>query len=243
MLKTIALVLLIPISGLIIFFTVSVVYNKIAISQISTTKQYSYSLAAPADSQNKESSPSGRQNQIQEEATIGAEMKRVEPEGDWVIYTQPEDGYSFLYPKEWFMRACSNGNYNGNLGLDPEPLDDPCISDSPPKNFQLVSLFARQGNTVDELIKEAKDDIPLIFFDVLEKKTVIDNKEYKQLVLIMKFIPAFFEGVPIPTKSVITYLDFPEKNQVILAGLGALDDDSKEADIYRKIVSSIKKTN
>lgn len=227
---------LILIISLILFLAFSLFYNKIAISQISTTKQYSYNLASKVDTTNQI-------DQIVEEATASEDIQTIQLAESWITYTQPEDGYSFFYPKNWFLRTCSNGNYDGNLGLSDHPLNDPCISDSPPKSIPLISLFAQEGKTVEELVEEAKKDLPSLFFEVAEKKTDIDNKEYKQLVLILKFIPAFFEGTPIPTKSVLTYVDFPEKNQVIIVGFNALDDTSKNADIYRQIISSIKKVD
>lgn len=213
---------------LLVVLAISVGYHQFAINEISTTKQYSYSprLASSQDETQKT------------EASITAEIEAAKNDIEWITYTQPDDGYSFLYPKDWYIKACSNGYYPGNLYLDPEPLEDECVSEHPPKNSPLISIFALKDKSVDQIIEETEKELPSIAFDFIHKKAVINDKEYKQTVFLIKLLPP---GFIISTTGVNTYVDFQDKNQVILVGLEGLDDNRKEADIYRQIISSLKK--
>lgn len=225
MLKILGSVVLI----LLVVLAVLLGYRQIVVNEIAAIKQYSYSPILVAT-----------QNETQQtESSVSTEIKADENDIEWISYIQPDDKYSFLYPKDWYIQACSNGYYSGNLHLDPEPLEDECISVNPPQNFPLISIFATKDKSVDQIVEETEKQLPSIAFDFIHKKAIINDKEYKQTVFLIKLLPPGI--IDVPTIGVSTYVDFPDKNQVVLVSLGGLDDDSKEADIYRQVISSIEK--
>ncbi len=155
----------------------------------------------------------------------------------WIEYKNTLDGYSFLYPDTWHIRECSNGVYLGNISLSPYEIEKTeCVSDRPPtkESTPVISLFVTSHKTVDEILKEANEQI-IGFMDFIERSSEINGKNYRGMLIKLKIIPPWF--VP-STTAVTTFIELPERNQVIDIGLVGPDDDSENANIYRRIISS-----
>lgn len=171
--------------------------------------------------------------------TIESSVSAVEKlDQEWVEYTNQIDGYSFLYPKNWHLKECSNGKYMGNISLSPSSMDrKQCVAETREEAIEpLISVFAVSDMTVEQLIEDARSSMGLIA-DFIEKTTEINSKPYKQMLSKLKIIPPW--AIP-STTGVTTFIEVPERKQVINIGLAGLDDDSKNANIYRQIILSFK---
>src|SRR3989344_4330931 len=54
-----------------------------------------------------------------------------ERDSEWVEYENKYDGYSFMYPKSWYLLECSNGDYLGNVHLSSKSFEGKkCIAET-----------------------------------------------------------------------------------------------------------------
>jgi len=190
---------------------------------------YNYS---PLLSQVKEvASPTDQNGEV--ESTKSSQIQA--PEG-WKIYTHPIDGYSFLYPNDWHLLACSNGYYEGNIHISPKPIEDKkCVAENMEEAAQAeISMYALYDTSVTQQLQMARKDAGFIA-DFLEKSTEINGRTYPQMLYKLKIIPPW--AIP-ATAGVTTYIEVPERQQTINVGRAGLDDDSESADIYRQVIST-----
>lgn len=178
-----------------------------------------------------ESTPSSVENTI--------DSALVDETKDWSIYVNSKDKYSFKYPKDWYVKACGYGQFEGsNIFLNDKPLkDDYCLpSESPPTEIAKVSLALSLESSVEDAVKEATK-MANIAIDVHPAKTNIGGKEYTQIIFHIKLVPPFFEFSW--SDSTTTLVPVPEINKILTVGLTGKDDGDKDSQIYRKIISSI----
>lgn len=174
----------------------------------------------------------------QNEVIESSKSAQIQPPEGWQSYTNSIDGYSFLYPSDWHVLTCSNGYYQGNVHISSKPIEEKkCVGEKMEDVVQAeISIFASYDRSVDKILESARQEMGFIA-DFLEKSTEINGKTYHQMLFKLKIIPPWL--IP-STVGVTTFIEVPERQEIINVALTGLDDDSQNADIYRQVIYSFK---
>jgi hypothetical protein len=160
----------------------------------------------------------------------------------WVVYSDPQNGYSFEYPESWYFNG-TGGLYN----ITKEELD--VFNSKPVRNTN--DYFYVSMNLVDQKLSDYIN-MNYLSDSYLKYKVVSKTHTFfgKTDVVTYKFcnsISAFMKGNDVQPGKYCTeqsYVDFGNKGfiNVALEATATTGSFAKEGTIYKQILSTIKLT-